>query len=86
MEYAHINKVTKIKKQFRMIFASFFVLIVLGEGVLAYLDPGTGSAIGGALWPLIIAFFSAIFAFIVKYFWNPIKKVFSKLNGFAKSK
>tara|TARA_Y100000310_G_C20390729_1_gene672616 strand:+ start:168 stop:401 length:234 start_codon:yes stop_codon:yes gene_type:complete len=76
----------KIKKQFRMIFASFFVLIALSEGALAYLDPGTGSAIGGALWPLIIAFFSAIFAFIVKYFWNPIKIFFSKLNNFTKSK
>ena len=50
------------------------------NSILAYIDPGLGSAIAGSIWPLIIAFFSSIFVFILKYFWNPIKKGFSKLR------
>lgn len=53
-------------------------LFVLSKNVFAYIDPGTGSVIAGSLWPLIVAFFLAVMAFIVKYFWKPIKKIFSK--------
>ena len=50
----------------------------------AYLDPGTGVVIGSSLWALVVALFSAVAAFLIKYFWNPIKRGFSKL--FKKSK
>lgn len=66
----------KMKKKILVIFC--FVLSsqsVLGQ----YIDPGTGVAIAGSLWPLIISFFAAIGAFLVKYFWNPIKKKCCKL-------
>ena len=47
----------------------------------AYVDPGTGAAIIGSIWPLIVAFFSAIGAFLIKIFWKPIKGFFSKIFG-----
>jgi len=68
-----------MNKQFRIIFASFFVLIVLGKGVLAYLNPGLGTAIIGTLWPIIAAFFMAVGLFLIKHFWKPIKKSVSKV-------
>jgi len=68
-----------MNKQFRIIFASFFVLIVLGKGVLAYLNPGLGTAIIGTLWPIIAAILMAVGIFLTKYFWKPIKKSVSKV-------
>ena len=59
----------------------FFGTIFLSKVVLSYIDPGTGGVIASSLWPLILAFFSAIGVFLIKYFWNPIKKVFLKLTG-----
>ena len=61
-------------------------LIVLTIGLIsiknafAYIDPGTGSAIAGSLWPLLVAFLSAVGAFMAKFFWKPIKNSFSKLR------
>ncbi len=59
-----------------------FSSVLASKVALAYIDPGTGSAIAGSIWPLIVALFSAVFAFTVKFFWNPIKnttlKIFSK--------
>ena len=52
--------------------------ILLSKLVSAYINPGTGSAIAGTLWPLIIIIFSTIGAFLIKNFWNPIKKLFSR--------
>lgn len=43
-----------------------------------YLDPGTGSAIVGSLWPMVLAIFSAIGIFLTKIFWKPIKNIFTK--------
>ncbi len=51
---------------------------LLTNWAYAYLDPGTGSAIAGSLWPALLAFFSAVVAFALKYFWNPIKNLFSR--------
>jgi hypothetical protein len=45
----------------------------------AYIDPGTGGVIAGSLWPAIVAFFTAVAAFLVKHFWMPIKKVILKI-------
>ena len=47
---------------------------------LTYIDPGTGSVIISSIWLLIVAFFSTVAAFLVKYFWNPIKRIFSKFK------
>lgn len=54
--------------------------ILLSQTVFAYLDPGTGSVIAGSLWPLILAFFGAVGAFVVKHFWSPIRRGFSKFR------
>jgi len=68
-----------MNKQFRIIFTSFFLLIVLGKGVLAYINPGLGTAMLGAIWPMIVAFFIAVGIFLTKYFWKPIKNSVSKV-------
>jgi hypothetical protein len=39
-----------------------------------YINPGTGTVIAGSLWPVIVAFFSSIFALLVRYFWTPINE------------
>jgi len=57
---------------------------LLSKGVFAYIDPGTGAAIVGSILPLIAAIFTAIIAFLVKYFWEPIKKFVSKLRVLIK--
>lgn len=54
-------------------------LLLSIETAFSYLDPGTGGAILGSLWPLLVAIFAAIGAFLTKYFWKPIKGVFSKI-------
>ena len=71
------SKLVRLKFKVISIFAIF---LFTAKVSLAYIDPGTGSAIAGSIWPLILAFFSAILAFLVKWFWNPIKKTFSKIN------
>lgn len=70
-----------MKKPYLILFALFICIVVLSNTTLAYLDPGTGGAIIGSLWPLIVIIFSTIGAFIVKWFWSPIKKVFSKITS-----
>ena len=44
----------------------------------AYIDPGTGGVIAGSIWPLIVAMLSAAGAFVIKYFWSPIRRFFSR--------
>ena len=73
-----------MKKTYLILLALFIYIIALSNTTLAYLDPGTGGAIIGSIWPLIVIIFSTIGAFIVKWFWNPIKKVFSKIIGINK--
>lgn len=69
-----------IKKKYLILLICIINTIFLSKLVSAYLNPGTGSAVASTLWPLIIIVFSTIGAFLVKHFWNPIKKVFSKNN------
>lgn len=57
--------------------------VLLSKGALAYINPGTGGALFNVIWPLIVAVITAVMAFAVKWFWNPIKKTFS--NIFRKS-
>ncbi len=49
------------------------MIIVSSTAVLAYIDPGTGSAIAGSVWPFILMILTAIGAFFVKWFFKPIK-------------
>ena len=58
--------------------------VLLSNGVIAYIDPSTGGVLLNTIWPLIVAFFTAVFAFGVKWFWNPIKKLFTKFLGSQK--
>jgi hypothetical protein len=47
-----------------------------------YIDPGTvGAVVGGSIWPVIAAAFAAIGAFLIKYFWNPLKMAIAKLRA-----
>ena len=59
----------------------FLAASLLANRANAYLDPGTGGVIIGSIWPLILAFFTAVGAFFVKWFWKPIKGFFLKLIG-----
>ena len=56
-------------------------VLTINSAAFAYIDPGTGVAVIGSLGPLVLAFFSAILAFLVKVFWNPIKKAFLKFKN-----
>ncbi len=56
-------------------------IIALSQSSLAYIDPGTGGVLFNTIWPFIVAVFSAVIVFFVKWFWNPIKKTFSKIFG-----
>ena len=69
----------QMKKMHLIFFMGIMMAILLGSNALAYLDPNTGGVILNTIWPFIVAFFSAVGAFIIKYFWKPIKKAFSKL-------
>lgn len=56
-------------------------IIILSKSASAYLFPVTISQAIGSLWPLILAFFMTICAFLVKIFWKPIKKGISKIKS-----
>ena len=44
-----------------------------------YIDPGTtGAIIGGSIWPIIVAVLAAVGGILLKYFWNPIKRLWKK--------
>ena len=62
--------------KFNILLKILIISTILSSNVLAYINPGTGAAIIGSVWPLIVAVFSAMFLFLVKYFWKPIKNFF----------
>jgi len=70
-----------MKKIFLISLMMFVMIVLLSSNVLAYIDPGTGGVLINTIWPFIVAFFSAVFALIVKWFWKPIKSTFSKIFG-----
>jgi hypothetical protein len=49
----------------------------LGFLTIAYIDPGTGSAVAGSLWPFILMILGVIGAFFVKWFIRPIKRIWN---------
>ena len=65
--------------RFLLIFSA--LLLALSSNVFAYLDPSTGGVLLNTIWPFIVAFFTAVIAFFIKWFWNPIKKFFMKLKS-----
>ena len=75
-----------MKRKFFLAGLGIFLFIAISSNALAYIDPGTGGAIIGSIWPLIVIIFSTIGAFIVKWFWTPIKSTFSKFGGKKKDK
>ena len=73
----------KMKKIFSALYA-FLWVAALSQSALAYIDPGTGGVVFNTIWPFIVALFSAVVAFFIKWFWNPIKKLFGKPKNAAK--
>ena len=61
------------KKTLTAIVASYLGI----NTVSAYIDPGTGASAIGSMLPMLFAFLSAIGAWLIKHFWNPIKKFFA---------
>ena len=58
----------------------------LAASASAYIDPSTGGVLLNTIWPFVVDVFSATLAFLLKWFWKPIKKTFGKLKGEAKGK
>ena len=66
---------------------SGLILFIKHNVVFAYVDPGTtGMFVGGSLWVIIVAFFSVMCAFSLKYFYSPIKRWFIALCKKIKGK
>jgi hypothetical protein len=71
----------------RIVLILLIVLLAAGS-VSAYIDPGTGgmiiSGLGGAIWPIIAAFFAGVVGLFVKYF-SLIKRgllsLWSRISG-----
>jgi hypothetical protein len=59
-------------------------LLLSAYPVLAYIDPGTGSAVAGSIWPIILMIIGAIGAFFAKYFIRPVKQACLKIAGLIK--
>ena len=58
----------------------FICLVVLAPELgYAYIDPGTGATFVGSLAPLLVGLCAGAAAFIVKYFWDPLKRVSCKV-------
>ena len=55
------------------------VSVLLSSSVLAYIDPSTGGILFNTIWPFLVAFFAGVGAFLTKWFWQPIKRGFSKI-------
>jgi len=55
---------------------NFIFFFLISNKISAYVNPGSGAMIIGSVWPLIVAFFSALGALLIKIFWRPIKNKF----------
>lgn len=52
-----------------------------------YIDPGTTAmVVGNSIWPLVVTIFAAVGGFVIKYFWEPIKREVSSVLGKLKRK
>ena len=60
-----------------MYLSVLFVSVFSAQG---YIDPGTaGMVVGGTIWPIVVAIFSAIASFFIKIFCKPLKRGVSRL-------
>lgn len=66
-------------------FICLFAILLQLKFVSAYIDPGTGVAIGNSLLALIISVIGLITAFIVRVFINPIKRTLKRTWNLIKS-
>lgn len=58
-------------------FVMFFATTSYSYG---YIDPGTTTTlIGGGIWPWLLALFSAIGVFVVKFVFKPVKSFIQKI-------
>ena len=55
-------------------FLSALMILYATSPVIAYIDPGTAGIVVSSVWPAIVRFFSVIGAFLVRVFFNPIKR------------
>ncbi|MFH1850239.1 MAG: hypothetical protein ABH879_08745 [archaeon] len=55
------------------------IIFVAALSAEAYIDPGTGGMIIGTSAPVFGVIAAAVGAFLLKYFWNPIKKLVRKI-------
>lgn len=58
-----------------------FIFLLTGINAEAYVDPGTGGILVGTLLPIIVAFFSAIAVFFLRFFWKPLRRAFGRITG-----
>lgn len=70
--------IQRFSKVCSMILAVTVSILVLKAPAFAYIDPGTGATFVGSMAPLLVGVLTGAFAFVVKVFWHPIKRVFSK--------
>ena len=59
---------------------SLSIFTIFSSSSVAYIDPSTGGVLLNTIWPFIVAFFTAVAAFFIKWFWRPIKKTFLKFT------
>jgi len=50
-----------------------------------YIDPGTGGMIVGSLWQSILVALTAVAGVLLRIFWNPIKRMASRLKKKGRS-
>ena len=72
----------KFMVKFSFSHALFICLVVLTPQLsYAYIDPGTGATFVGSLAPLLVGLFTGAAAFVIKYFWDPIKRASVRVLG-----
>lgn len=56
----------------------FNVFMKLLNSKKGYIDPSTGIIMLSTMWSAIVAALATTIAFVIKWFWNPIKEFFTK--------
>ncbi|MEM3154145.1 MAG: hypothetical protein QW165_01085 [Candidatus Woesearchaeota archaeon] len=54
-------------------------IIIGANSATAYIDPGTGSAVAGSIWPFILMLLGAIGAFFSRWLIKPLKKAWNAI-------
>jgi hypothetical protein len=56
----------------------FCVMALMPQIAFAYIDPGTGATFVGSLGPILVGIVGGAMALFLKFFWHPIRRLFSK--------